>query len=361
MPKEVYSVKSPKKMINMYILEILKKYSDCDHHLKQQDIIDLIKRDYDIDTERKAISINISRLVEFGYDIVRQNGYYLRERDFDDSELRLLVDSILFSKNIPTSQAKDLIEKLQRLSSKYFSMKVKHVSNLNAMEHTSNKQFFYNIELLDEAIDKEVQVEFMYNKYGEDKKLHPRKNHKTLFNPYEIVASNGRYYVIGNVDKYDEVVYYRLDKITDITILETPVKSKRLVIGLENGFSLPKHMAEHIYMFNGETKRVSFKIDKSRFDDVVDWFGTDFKIRDSTDKYYLISVEVNINAMYYWALQYGAYVEIISPTELRNSLKETISKMNKKYKPDRYLLQDSIQDDDEINKDTSPKDNETQI
>lgn len=342
MPDNTHSSKNPKKMINMYILEVLKKYSDCDHHLKQQDIIDLIKRDYNIDTERKAISINISRLIEFGYDIVRQNGYYLREREFDDSELRLLVDSVLFSKNIPTSQAKDLIEKLKGLSSNYFSMKVKHVANLNAMEHTSNKQFFYNIELLDEAIDKELQVEFMYNRYGEDKKLHPRKNHKTLFNPYQIVASNGRYYVIGNVDKYDSVVYYRLDKITNINVLSTPVKPKNKVIGLENGFNLPKHMAEHIYMFNGETRRVVFKIDKSRFDDVVDWFGTDFKIKSSTDTYYLISVDVNINAVYYWALQYGPYVEVISPIELRNSLRETICSMCEKYKSDEYILDENI-------------------
>jgi len=331
MEEEVYTIKNPKKMLNMYILEVLKRYSDVEHHLKQQDIIDYIKKDYNIEAERKAISINISRLIEFGYDIVRQNGYYLRERDFDNSELRLLVDSVLFSRNIPTNQAKDLIEKLQGLSSKYFSLKVKHVANLNAMEHTTNKQFFYNIELLDEAIENCTQVEFIYNKYGEDKQLHPRKMEKTLFNPYQMVASNGRYYVIGNVDKYTEASYYRLDKISDITILNTPVKTMSKVGGLEKGLNLPKHMAEHIYMFSGKSKKVLFKIDKSRLDDVVDWFGNDFKIRKKTDQHYTISVDVNTNAMYYWALQYGKYAEILSPPDLRQKLQETISDMYDRY------------------------------
>lgn len=331
MEGEIYSVKNPKKMINMYILEVLKKYSDVEHHLKQQDIIDYIKQDYNIDTERKAISINISRLIEFGYDIVRQNGYYLREREFDDSELRLLIDSVLFSKNIPTNQAKDLIEKLQGLSSKYFSLKVKHVANLNAMEHTDNKQFFYNIELLDEAIENGYQVKFIYNKYGEDKKLHPRKKDKTLFNPYQMVASNGKYYVIGNVDKYDGSSYYRLDKISDIEILNNPVKPMKKVENLEKGLNLPKHMTEHIYMFSGKSEKVVFRIDKSRLDDVVDWFGTDFKIRKKFEDYYIISVDVNTNAMYYWALQYGKYAEVIKPESLRHKLQETISNMYNRY------------------------------
>jgi predicted DNA-binding transcriptional regulator YafY len=332
--------RNPKKMINVYILEVLKKYSDADHHLKQQDIINYIKKDFDVDTERKAISVNISRLVEFGYDIVRQNGYFLREREFDDSELRLLIDSVLFSRNIPTSQAKDLIEKLQKLSSQYFSLKVKHVANLNALEHTDNKQFFYNIELLDEAIENGNQVMFIYNKYGENKKLCPRKSQKTLFNPYQMVASNGRYYVIGNVDKYDGASYYRLDKISDIKIVRnSKVKPMKKVEGLEKGLNLPKHMAEHIYMFSGKSEKVFFKVDKSRLDDIVDWFGTDFKIRKKLEDEYIISVDVNTNAMYYWALQYGDYVEILKPESLRNKMLESISAMQNKYSLDADLEQ----------------------
>ena len=52
--------------------------------------------------------------------------FYL-ERDFSDAELRLLIDSLLFSKHIPYSQCKELIEKLEGLSNKYFEAKVKHI------------------------------------------------------------------------------------------------------------------------------------------------------------------------------------------------------------------------------------------
>ena len=79
-----------KKLYIMYILEILKKYSDDRHRLRQQDIIDIMKKDYDVSCERKAVARNISDLQELGYDIETDGGYYLAERDFEDSELRLL-------------------------------------------------------------------------------------------------------------------------------------------------------------------------------------------------------------------------------------------------------------------------------
>ena len=39
---------SGKKMLNICILDILKKYTDCDHTMDQKDIIAKLKEDYDI-------------------------------------------------------------------------------------------------------------------------------------------------------------------------------------------------------------------------------------------------------------------------------------------------------------------------
>ena len=66
-----------KKLYIMYILEILKKYSDDRHRLKQQDIIDIMKKDYDVACERKAVARNISDLQELGYDII-STGHYAK-------------------------------------------------------------------------------------------------------------------------------------------------------------------------------------------------------------------------------------------------------------------------------------------
>ena len=58
----------PKNMLIMNILEILKIHSDADHRLNQKDIVDLLKRDYQMTVDRKAIKRNLMKLIDLGYE-----------------------------------------------------------------------------------------------------------------------------------------------------------------------------------------------------------------------------------------------------------------------------------------------------
>lgn len=130
--------KSPKKLIIMNILDILKRYTDENHRLSQKEIQDILEREYDMTVERKAVKRNLMNLIEFGYNInysesvrifkdkdgkeqenVILSDFYL-EREFTDSELRLLIDGVLFSNHIPYKQDKELVDKLASLSNIYF-------------------------------------------------------------------------------------------------------------------------------------------------------------------------------------------------------------------------------------------------
>lgn len=342
--------KQPKKMIIINILDILKRYTDENHRLSQREIMDILEREYDMKVDRKAVKRNLMNLIDFGYQVeysesIRQgkNGeeeiiftdWYL-EKDFTDSELRLLIDSLLFSKHIPYSQCKALIEKLEGLSNCYFKSRVKHIQTMPDTE-PQNKQLFYTIEMLDKAITKGRQVAFYYNEYHTDMKMYPRENEKGekrryIINPYQIAAINGRYYLICNYDKYDNVANYRLDRITDIEILPVPVKPMKKVKGLENGLNLPKHMAEHIYMFTGESAAVTFRAKKYLVSEIIDWFGKDIKFSDETEDEVTVRVMVNLEAMRKWALQYAVHVKILSPGKLVDMVKEDIKKASEQYK-----------------------------
>lgn len=61
--------KSPKKLIIINILDILKRYTDENHRLSQKDIQDILEREYDMKVDRKAVKRNLMNLIEFGYNI----------------------------------------------------------------------------------------------------------------------------------------------------------------------------------------------------------------------------------------------------------------------------------------------------
>ena len=339
----------PKKLIIMNILDILRRYSDENHRLTQKDILEILEREYSMKVDRKAVKRNLMNLLEFGYNIeysesvrknskgeeeIMQSDWYLI-RDFSDAELRLLIDGLLFSKHIPYKQCKELIGKLKGLSNTYFDARVKHICNLPE-NIPANKQLFFTIEVLDEAISKGRQVSFVYNEFGMDKKLHPRKNaagesREYIINPYQIVANNGRYYLVCNYDKYGDVSNYRLDRITDIKLLDSPVKSMKKVAGLENGLNLPKHMAEHIYMFAGKSVTVKFRSADYIVGDIIDWFGTEISFSNEADGAVDVRVNVNEEAFFCWAMQYGQHIEVLEPESLRSRVKTAAMEIARKY------------------------------
>lgn len=215
----------PKKFLIIYILEILKKYTDENHRLSPKEIIDILKKDYDMTVERKAIRRNIINLIELGYNIeysekVRNvlvkndlgktvsdknsiwTDFYI-ERDFTDSELKLLIDGLLFSKHISSGQCKELVKKLENLSSKYFYSGAKHISTSNE-QRSSNPQLFLNIELLDEAITNNKKVSFKYLEYDTDKKQHvKRRDDGTeriyIISPYQMAIREDKYCLLKKV------------------------------------------------------------------------------------------------------------------------------------------------------------------
>ena len=338
MQLKVYGTET-KKMLNILILEILKDYSDMEHHLTQQEIMRKLKADYGIEKiDRRSVKANVISLRDMGYEIggldeddPDNDGYYLEEREFEDEELRILIDSVLFSKTLSDSAAKKLIEKLRGLGNIYFDTKVSHVKPTPLLHRTDNKSVLYNVSAINEAMDKKKKITFRYNRYGIDFKMHDRGK-DYIMNPYQMVASNGHYYLLGNIDKYENVTYYRIDKMSKVQILDEKVKPQKDVKGIDGHLDLPKHMAEHIYMFYGETVTANIKTDISMMDSLVDWFGKDFRILENDGDDLLISVKCNERALFYWALQYGSYVEVVSPDELMKKLADAIDEMAKKYK-----------------------------
>ena len=170
-----------KKMIPVLILDILRRHSDSEHTLTQTDIARHLKTEYDLDVERKAVRRNIDNLLALDNcpiqytETARKRAKKSDEDDddssviselwyvheFSESELRLLIDSLLFSNHIPHKRCQELVKKLEGLTSEYFKAHVKHVATLPDAGIT-NPELFLNIEILDQAIEMKRKVCFNY-------------------------------------------------------------------------------------------------------------------------------------------------------------------------------------------------------
>ena len=200
-----------------------------------------------------------------------------------------------------------------------------------------NKMLFYTIEVLDEAITTGKRVSFKYiSNFGTDKKpqLGKNKNGKTNIyevNPYQMAATNGRYYLIATHKYYPDVSNYRIDRIVNIGILDEPVTPAREIPALKNGLDLPRHMAENIYMFGGKGAVVKFRAKKYIIKDILDWFGRDVRFMNETEDEVDVKVSVNEDAMLYWSLQYGEHIEVLEPTGLRERIGAAAKAISDKY------------------------------
>ena len=319
----------PKKLALLRILQILEQYSDIDHPLKQEDIARYLDRDFGIVIERKAIGRNILLLKDAGYDILSdRRGCYLVSREFEDSELRLLIDGVLASRYITAKHSKELIERLCSLSNRYFRSHVKNIWSVNEWSKTDNQALFYNIEIVDAAIEQGKQIAFCYNKYGADKKLHKTSDQRAT--PYQMILRNQRYYLIACNEKWKNLGHYRLDRITDIRLTDEPATPLRSLPGHEIGIDYKEYDTSLQYMFTDKPECVEFLADPGIIDQIIDWFGDNARIEQSGEKL-KVSVKASPNAMEYWAMQYLNFVEILSPASLRSRIAANLEAARGKY------------------------------
>ena len=170
---------------------------------------------------------------------------------------------------------------------------------------------------------------FDYNKYGIDKKLHFTKSHTV--SPYQLIVHNQHYYLMALHEYYQNIVYYRVDHITNISLTDNKLTDIHNIKGYEQGINYEELSTSYPYLFTDDLQTIVFGAKKAIIDDIVEWFGTNVQMEENEDTI-KVTVKASPNAMKYWAMQYLNSVEIISPLTLREQIKKDLLKGIDKYK-----------------------------
>ncbi len=322
-----------KKLLPVYILEVLKKFSDAEHVLTQEQIAGKIESEFSLKVERKAIGRNMKLLGEAGYEIDSPNGkgYYYSGRLFDDTELRLLIDGVRFSRHVNKSVSNSLCQRLAGMGTVGFRKEIQLLEDVFPDSKMKTMELFHTIDVLKKAVSAHRKVAFRYFEYGVDGTLQAVWDESLVISPYELVYSNGNYYLIGQIEGNTGFTNFRLDKVKDAKLLkEECAKSLKL--------NMKKYLSAHPLMYSGEPVTATMRVNRFLMDSVWDFFGENIAVTDKGGNEDPDRIEVTVFAdrwsIMEFALNNGYFAEVLSPALLRRNLREMARDALKKYSGD---------------------------
>lgn len=319
----------------LYILNVLKKYSDCEHMLKASDIQRKVREIYDVEIDPRTIRRNINLLkYKLDYDISTRDenkkGYYINrdpDTDFEPGEIRAIIDNFSYANYIVPQVAKDIIKKCKNIQNIYENDKLKDYQIYANDSKTENAEVIKNIEDISEAIYKKRKIKFEYWKYVITNKLEKNIVSKPIVSPYAIVYKKQEFYLIGIKEGNTQFYNYRLDRIKNIEILdkEISIKKKKSEI---------KEFAESsVEMFGGKKEEIEAICHIWLLDTVFDVFGRNVTIEkiQNDDTYFKLIVDTNPMGFRMWAMRNIDLIEVKRPLSLREEMKKIIKNAGKRY------------------------------
>ena len=304
------------------VYQVLSEYTDADHALTMGDLLRLLRTEYGLRCDRRAVYAALDKLRAVGCHIPEYQddgkGYRLLSRPLEPSEVRLLSDAASAFPGISRRQCERLLKKLGRGLSRWQREQCRPLS-VGMPWRGINQETFLSVEVLDEAVSRRCQVEFQYMEYGMDKRLHPRREQPYRVSPYGLFFTNGNYYLLCRYQGKENISHYRVDRIQSPVLLED-----QPIAPLPPGLDLERYVRERAYPFPGEAVRAVLRCEADLVSDVLDRFGMETQLRDNGDGTFDAMVFTGAAGLKFWALQYVAVCQVLEPDWLRREIGEIL-------------------------------------
>lgn len=322
---------SDKGMVVIYILEILGNYSSQGHRLRQSDIVEYLECEYGILLNRNTVARYLLLLKEHGF-IEGERGVFLK-RKLSNPQIKMILDTLLFSKAIPKKDVQSIMRNLKEMAEPEFRKYLNCLCFVDGLDYTENENIGDLLEQITMAIQQSRKIEITtcaYDVSGKNLVI----TGKRRVSPYYVVMEKGRYYLLCFSGRED-VEPRRLDRMAQVKILKEARKEIYEIPKYANHtFSLDKYLREHIYMYSGNEERITIRIKRKNIGDFIDWYGKEYRVirNKAEEDDVTVQVRSNVNAAYFWALQYGAVAEVLEPESLRRKIQEGLESLLQKYK-----------------------------
>lgn len=308
---------SPQRLRTLYVMQILLRYTDDNHSISANEILRHLK-DYGVSAERKSIYSDIAILNKFGLDIetIPNVGYYINNREFELAELKLLVDAVQASKFITLQASKNLIRKLENLTSEQNAVQLHRQVFIRDRLKSGNTSIYYNVDMIHTAISQDRQISFKYCQWTTKKRLSVKKDGALyIVSPWALTWNNENYYLVGCIETEDgiEIRHFRVDKMKNIAMLD----ANRIGREVFHDFDLPAFAKKTFGMYGGQDYMVTLNCANDIIGVVIDRFGKDVPIIPVGDDRFETKVLVAVSRQFYgWVTGIGSGMRIAGPNEV---------------------------------------------
>ncbi|MEE1038389.1 MAG: WYL domain-containing transcriptional regulator [Eubacterium sp.] len=328
---------SKNKEVLIAIAEIIKE-TDEKHPITAQEICEEIENTYGIQVERRAVGRSIKLLIEKGMDIEycqdNRRGCFMASHQFDQWELKILMDSVLNAKFLGEKASKNLVEKLMSTTSRAKRKTLEAMTPAISSAKNVNRLTQYNIQFIIEAIEDKKKIRFKYGNMDEKLQLKPRFDGKWyVVNPYALTWKEDVYYLICNYQGSDSLAYYRLDRVMDAQVMLEDVTSAKEVLGDGWQRDLEEFVSGTVGHYGGREKIIiELEVDLPMISYLYDEFGKGIvRIEKSCDKWRIFISTSHNQGLYHKLLQYGENLEILSPASVKDKYLEILNDIIEKH------------------------------
>ena len=305
------------KLKLLYIRDYLERNSDENHPVGAQELIGMLSR-HGIECERKAIYSDIRALQDFGIDILNRRGkaggYYIGSRNFELPELKLLIDAVQSSRFLTEKKSRELIKKLCQQCNRYDESLMHRDVVIDRRVKSMNETIYYNVDAIQEAISRGVQITFRYFDWNIDGTRRYR-DRDYIASPYGLCQDNENCYLLAHSPRHG-VTHYRVDRMTDIALTE----EKRVPCPELTGPRLVEHANQLFQMYSGDRASVKLRFHRSLTNVIIDRFGHDIMLIPDGEDHFTFLVDVVVSPMFLsWVIGFGDKAKIVYPQSVADA------------------------------------------
>lgn len=311
-----------KNQYTLLVYLILSEHSDAEHAIEQNEIIDYLKDEYRVVTQRRSISRALDVLECLGFDLIRnRKGVALGGRVFDEGQLEYVLDAVYSSSSIPPKEADRIFEQLTKTLSLEERKRLAGIEKEEARGSLADPHVFYTIGAIADAIATKSLIRFTYNGYDIKGRLIPLMGYPRLVYPLKTFFRDGHYCLLAVVPGHLPLLRFYIERMSALTeeACDSAPSDAAMAIAVKD--FLDKH--PHLGAGTVISAELSFS-DERVLNSLFPYFGTTVTVSQNSDGTFRAAVRADEESILSWCFAMAGTVKLVAPKESVDKLSQRL-------------------------------------